>query len=60
MSTAQNSSVDSDNSSDKLSQAAEFATLQAPQEEPLQDNKDLNDSFAPPLLEGIEYAQGTS
>jgi hypothetical protein len=60
MSTTQHSSVDSDNSSDKLSQAAEVTTFQAPQNEPSQENENLDDPFAPPLLEGIEDAQGTS
>lgn len=60
MSTAQDSSMDSGNSSDKLSQVAEVTTLQAPQNELLQENEDLNDPFAPPLLEGIEDAQDTS
>ncbi|KAF2867391.1 hypothetical protein BDV95DRAFT_598073 [Massariosphaeria phaeospora] len=38
----------------------EKATLQTPREEASPDIKDLNDPFTPPLLEGMEAAQGTS
>ncbi|KAF2795563.1 hypothetical protein K505DRAFT_360085 [Melanomma pulvis-pyrius CBS 109.77] len=58
--TGQHSSFDSDNSSDKLSQAAEHENLQSPQDEPLPHSEDFNNPFTPPVLEGIEYAQDTS